>query len=117
MARHRKMLPLAAVAVLCSLTTARADLPDPNLSIALSTITVCPDGSIPYSDFISGQLAPIVGAFVWIELAPGTRNSPSIWLESPYDDTQPFAYDRQKRWRGELGQAPLLGDLAEWANA
>lgn len=38
------------------------------------------------------------GAFVWIELTPGRRSSPSIWLETPYDETQPFAFDHQKNW-------------------
>ena len=40
------------------------------------------------------------GAFAWIELKPGGRTSPSIWLETPYDDTQPFAYDQHAQWSG-----------------
>lgn len=52
------------------------------------------------------------GAFVWIELRPGERQSPSIWLEAPYDSTQPFAYDHTKQWSGALSLEYRTGSIA-----
>ncbi|MEL6978885.1 MAG: hypothetical protein AAGM38_09425, partial [Pseudomonadota bacterium] len=31
------------------------------------------------------------GAYVWIEVAPSDEAAPTLWLEAPYDENQPFA--------------------------
>lgn len=33
------------------------------------------------------------GSYAWIELVPGAEASPSIWLETPFDENQPFAFN------------------------
>ena len=45
----------------------------------------------------SAKVSDTPGAsFVWIEMRPGHRTPASIWLEAPYDESQPFTFDRRR---------------------
>lgn len=119
MSRFSAARPLGALVVYSSLsaTTALADVEPGASAIAAPSNETPPHAAaaeihalrefrlgggryeieLPESATIS---SPPGGGFAWIELAPSEAATRTLWIETPFDETQPFAFNAEAVWSG-----------------